>query len=430
MTTVNNDIITKETGWHLPTAVAQYNEYGAVNTTICYAYSNLIYLKQRDNTVASIDGEGGVNHLTRSPIVYTYGYNFKIPENATITRIQVRQRRKCNTTTTKSEQGIKDVVMRLKIGANITNYGAGTNNADDAKWSSKELGLTDYTYGNTKETVYEQWGLTVTPAMANNPNFGAVTQCIGLTEEIMQPVIDSIEINITYTQMGTTNTTPTSTSETVKENPNQDVQLTSEVNTYYQPDGQEEPTHQMKTEEFVDYIYTPISFWIRYKNNVQRNTFGVDYIERGKHDQITITVNECLRFNDGSNVLKLPVTVIEESMDKEDILRGYKSILRQVTVYPKQVGTGVITIKGLVPSNKNNNTTTQTLNITIRESFLNTSNSSTTIYNSTFKNCSATKGSAIFNDGKLTYEHLTLSDITNQNKVLWDYDKYRDGEFR
>ena len=430
MATVNNDIIQKETGWHLPHAVAQYNEYGKVNQTVCYAYSNLIYLKQRDNTVISMEGTGGVNHLTSSPIVYTYDYKFKIPENATITKIQVRQRRKCNTTTTKSQQGIKDRVMRLKIGASTTNYGEGTNLAEGVKWSSKELGLGDYTYGNTRETVYEQWGITVTPAMANNPNFGAVTQCMGLTEEMMQPVIDSIEINITYTQLGTTNTTPTTTSETVKENPNQDVQLTSEVNTYYQPDGQTEATHQMKTTESIDFIYTPISFWIRYKNNVQRNTFGVDYIERGRHDQITITLNDCLRFADGSHTKKLPVTVIDESLDKEDILRGYKSILRQVQVYPNQVGTGVITIKGLVPSKNNNTTTTQTLNITIKDSFTNTSNSSTTINNTTFTNCSATKGSAIFNDGKLTYTNITLSDISNQDKVLWDYDKYRDGEFR
>lgn len=430
MTTVNNDIITKDTGWQLPTAVTQYNEYGKVNQTICYAYSNLVYLKKRDNTVASIEGDGGVNLITASPIVYTYGYKFNIPDNATITKIQVRIRRKCNTTTAKSSQGIKDQVVRLKTGASVTNYGEGTNQADGAKWSSRELGLSDYTYGNTKETVYEQWGMNVTPAMANNSNFGVVSQCIGLSEAMMQPVIDSVEINITYTQLGTTNTTPDTTSETVKENPHQDVQLTSEVNTYYQPDGQEEATHQMITSQYIDYIYTPISFWIRYKNHVQRNNWGVEYIENGKHDQITIEVNECLRFANGSNTKILPVTRIEESLDRTDIERGYKSILRQVQVYPQKVGTGIITVKGLVPSKNNNTTTTQTLNITIKESFTNTSNSHTIINNSTFKNCQATKGSAIFNDGKLTYNNLTLNDISNQDKVLWDYDKYRDGEFR
>lgn len=427
MVTVNTDIIKKDTGWHLPTQVAQYNEYGKVNQETCYAYSNLEFLKKRDNTCISMSGDGGVNNTHHSPIIYTYGYKFNIPENATITKIQVRQRRKCNTLQQKTEQGIKDRVIRLKIGASISDYGEGHNNSIEAKWSSKEVGLADYTVGNEDDsTVYQTWGLTVTPAMANSQNFGCVVQCTGKTSVMMQPVIDCIEMNITYTQLGTTTTTPDKTTENVV-NPNQSIQTTSRVDKFYQPDTQEDHSNRMKTSQSIDYIYTPLTFYIRYMNNVLTNKNGVKYIEEAKHDKITITL-EKLRFVDGSTKKTLPVMTLPESQEKTDIQRGYISILKKVDVYPTSVGNAKITIQGLKPRTNNDTTTTEIINITITESTTNTSNSLCTISNSSFNGCDATEGKAIYNYGKLKFEGITIAGATKTTKYLFDYDKYRDGE--
>lgn len=431
MVTVNTDIITKDTGWHLPTQINQYNEYGVVNQETCYAYSNLEYIKKRDGTCASIAGDGGVNNTHHSPILYCSGFKFNIPENATITKIQVRQRRKCNTQQQKTEEGIKDRVIRLKIGASVTDYGEGHNNSEEAKWNAKENGLADYTIGNDEDkTVFQVWGFTVTPPMANNPNFGCVFQCTGKTSAMMQPVIDSVEMNITYTQLGTSTTTPGNTSKTENIiNENQSPQTTSKVETNYKPDNQETATNPMKTQTSIDYIYTPITFYIRYINNVLTNKNGVKYIEEAKHDKITITL-EKLRFQNGKTTMTLPVTKLPESTDKTDIERGYISILKQINVYPTSVGTGKIIIKGLKPRVNDETTNTQTLNITIIESTTNTSNSMCTITNSTFNGCNATEGKAVYNYGKLTYENLNITGIGIGTKYLFDYDKYRDGEFR
>ena len=427
MVTVNNDIIVKDTGWQLPTQISQYNEYGIINTETCYAYSNLPYLKQRDNTCASIDGVGGVNNIHHSPLIYCYGYGFNIPIGATITKIQVRQRRKCNTTQQKSNDGIKDRIIRLKIGASVKDYGEGHNNSQEAKWSTKEQGLTDYTSGNYDNlSVYEVWGVVVTPAMANNQNFGCVIQCTGKTDLMMQPVIDSVEIKISYTQLGTTSTTPEKTTETVI-NKNQSPQATSEINLYYKPDNQEEPTHNTEMTQSVDLIYTPMTFYIRYINNAITNN-QVTYIEEAHHDKIKITLDK-LRFQDGSTTKTIPVQTLKGSTDKIDLRRGYISQLQIVQVYPTEEGTATVTIEGLRPNVNTTSPVTQTVEFNITPSTTNTSNSICTISNSTFNNCNATEGKAIYNYGKLTYSNITINGVGTNTKYLFDYDKYRDGEF-
>lgn len=431
MVTEINDIIKKDTGWHLPNNITQWTDYGNVNQTTCYAYSNLDYLKKRDNTCASIAGDGGVNATHGSPVLHCSNFKFNIPDNAIITKITVRQRRKCNTKQQSTKEAIIDRVIRLKIGAGDKNYGEGHNNSDGVKWANKESELREYTSGNYDDlSVYDVWGIVVTPAMANNQNFGCVLQCIGTTDAMMQPVIDCVEMNITYTQLGTTATTQENTSK--DENiivTTQSPYITSRIDKYYQTDTQEEQTNPMKTSLSLDYIYTGTSFYIRFINNVQTNGNGVQFIEDGLHDKITITLDK-LRFRNGKTQMVIPPTKVQGSTDREDIRRGYISILKEITVYPTEEGTGIITIHGLHKTVKNETITTETIEITVRPSVLIAGNSLTTIKNSTFTNCQATKGTSIYNYGQLTYDNLTLNDITSTDNVLFDYDKYRDGEFR
>ena len=432
MVTEINDIIKKDTGWHITNNITQWTDYGNVNETTCYAYSNLDYLKKRDNTCASIAGDGGVNSTHGSPVLHCSNFKFNIPNNATITKIEVRQRRKCNTKQQNTKEGIVDRIIRLKVGAGDKNYGEGINNSTDAKWVNKESELKDYTSGNYDDlTVYDVWGIEVTPAMANNQNFGCVLQSIGTTDTMMQPVIDCVEIKITYTQLETTTTTPENTSKDKNIIVNtQSKYITTRIDKYYQTDTQEDPSNPMKTSLSLDYIYTGTSFYIRFINNVQTNPKnGVQFIEEGLHDPITITLDK-LRFRNGNTKMIIPPTKVRGSTDKEDIKRGYISILKEITVYPTEEGTGTITIEGLHKTVNKETITTETIEITVRPSVLIAGNSLTTIKNSTFTNCQATKGTAIYSYGQLTYDNLTLNDITTVDKVLFDYDKYRDGEFR
>ena len=47
-----------------------------------------------------------------------------------------------------------------------------------------------------------------------------------------------------------------------------------------------------------------------------------------------------------------------------------------------------------------------------------------------FTNCSAVKGASICNLGAMTQNNITFNDLPEKKNVFWDYDKYRDEEYK
>ena len=421
MVTTIDSIITKTTGWKSPKHVAQCTK--GINSDVCHAYSNLDFIKARDNNVASTLGDGGVDKTHESPRVYCYDYNFNIPAGATITKVEVRQRRK-NNTLCGSSDGIVDTLIKLKVGASITDLGVGNNLSVGAKWSSKNNGLNDYTVGNVDGTVASTWGINVTPAFANYQFFGCVIQCKGMGDTLMQPCIDVVEMQITYTQLGTVSTTVENTNENIlKEKNPHSIQCTSELlPTLTDVKG------NVVTTKSIDYIYDPMYITLRYRNNVIQRE-GITLMETVYHNPIYISLTDTLRFQDGSQKKVIGKQKIDADNDEKILEQGYVERLIKIPVYPNKVGGGKVVVDKLHPTQSMTEVSSY-VTCVIKEAYTNVSNSLTTISNTVFKNCYATHGTAIYNTGKLTYKDCTFEDITSQDKVIYDYDKYRDGEYR
>ena len=426
---VNNSVITKNTGWRSPTQVDQYSAYGKVNQYTCYAYSDLDDIKKRDGAYAYIPYSGGVNQTHRSPRVYCSGFKFNIPSNATITKILIRQRR-CMNTYTYNKTYIKDYRINLKTGISTSDYGVGNNLSEGKIWSVKTKGFEDYTVGDKgNRTVQDVWGVKITPATVNNQNFGCVVQCEGTGKTWHCPKIDSIEMCVYYTQINDENKAPSTTSNPSnikKSEKQQSVQIESMLVKEYQPDDSEilQVTANSIGEE---YVYTPFILWVRYRNYVDStNNILLD----GYNGEIKFTLNNNLRFEDGKKTKTIQAFEFKLNSDEKDITRGYKTIFKELLVYPVKAGTGIISVNGVHYDVNGETKETQTVELTVSESLVSLANSMCELNKVTFTNCDATKGSAICNLGALTGKYLNFNDITNVDKCFFDYDKYRDSEYR
>lgn len=424
----NDGIITKTTGWLKPSQVNQYSKYGKVNQYTCYAYSDLFDVKKKDSHYAYIPLSGGVNSTHKSARVYCSGYGFQIPNNATITKILIRQTR-CMGTTPYKGSYIKDYLIKLKTGASITDLGVGNNLSDGAIWNSKSRGFGTYESGDKFGTVQEVWGVNITPAVANNQNFGCVVQCIGSDKRWHQPKLDCVEMCIYYTQVNNVATAPNNTSkpENVKINEKeQAVQIESKIVTEYQPDDSDilQSTQQEISE---DYVYSPFNLWVRYRNYVDINS---KILLRGFNGVITVTLSNHLRFQNGSRTMKIPAFEFKQDTDDTDIKRGYKTVYQDLKIYPVKEGIGKVTVSGVHFTENDTLYKTQEIHLNITGSGVSLSNSMTDLKYCTFTDCSATKGSAICNLGAISTFHMNFKDLSNTDKCFYDFDKYRDSEYR
>lgn len=426
---VNDAIITKNTGWHTPNMVNQYNKYGKVNQYTCYAYSDLNDIKKKDSHYAYIPYTGGVNQTHRSPRVYCSGYNFNVPSNATITKILVRQKR-CMNTYSYDSSYIKDELITLKLGASTSDLGiyekgvGGHNLSEGTRWNFKTKGWGEHTVGETYKnkqgTVQEVWGVYITPAMVNNQNFGCIVQCIGTNSVWHCPKIDTVEMCVYYTQVGSTASTAQSDSTPQLAN------VESMVVKEYKPDDSE--VLQVTAESInEDYVYTPFHLWIQYKNYYDSNQ---KIIPKRHSNTITITLNENIRFINGQRTLTIPSFEFKESSDERDRTRGFKTVFKDIYVYPVKAGEGVLTITGVNYTVNEEPKKTQTVSVTIDESGVSLTNSICELNRVQFTNCNATKGTAIYNLGALTIRNAKFNDISKEDKCFFDFDKYRDSEYR
>jgi hypothetical protein len=280
-----------------------------------------------------------------------------------------------------------------------------------------------HTTGDKAGTVQEVWDVKVTPAVVNNQNFGCVVQCVGTGKTWHRPWIDCVEMCIYYTQVENGNTNSTFVKTEEKE---QSVQIESKIVKEYQPDDSEilQATANSISE---DYVYSPFTLWIRYRNYVETKS---KILLNGYNGIITITTNSNLRFEDGTRKKTIPAFEFKENTDNVDIKRGYKTIFKELKVYPVKAGTGVLTVNGVYFNENDELIKTQTVELNVSNSLVSLNNSICELNKVTFKNCNATKGTAIYNLGALTGNQLIFKDITTVDKCFFDYDKYRDSEYR
>lgn len=428
--------VVKNTGWCYPNKVTQYSEFGKVNKSSCYAFANLDRIKKEDGLCAYIPANGGVNETHDSPRIYCYDYRFNIPAEAHITKVLVKQRRKKGNVGTSTK--IKDRLIKLKVGADVSKWGVGTDQSKGMVWNSKNKGLSDYIAGETYDTVQSIWGIEVTPYIANNQNFGCIVQCTGTGKTFDTPEIDSVGMCIYYkiissetdndaNENSNNNNTSSAESNTTPLSRKQSDNIMSQLVKSYQPDDAE-VLQTTAREISEDYCYTPFIIWLQYRSKVNPKS-GI--INEGYNDEIRLWCDSNLQFSNGTNKIVFPIYHFEEITDREDIQRGYVTRYTWIKVFPVSYNPEArIKAYGVHYSENNTIKREQTIYLSVGESMFNLSSSTTELNKCTFNNCSAVNGNSIYNAGSLTYSNLKFNTLPTTDKEFWDYDKYRDGEFR
>lgn len=141
-----------------------------------------------DGVYSTISQTVGVLATVRSNYLVAQGFGFNIPAGATICGVTVQVHR------IRLDLLLGDITdnsVKLLSGGSI----AGINHASATSWSTTEQTVT---YGGASDT----WGLSLTPAIVNNANFGvgvSATMTGGpLLALLLQGGIDYISIAITY----------------------------------------------------------------------------------------------------------------------------------------------------------------------------------------------------------------------------------------
>lgn len=416
--------VVKNTGWCYPNQVSQFAEFGKVNKSSCYAFANLDRIKKEDGLCAYIPSNGGVNETHNSPRVYCYDFKFHIPADAHITKILVKQRRKKGNVGTNTK--IKDWLIKLKVGANVSEWGVGNDLSKGMEWNSKNAGLSDYIAGENYDTVQATWGVEVTPAMANNQNFGCIVQCTGTGKPFDTPEIDSVGMCIYY-KIPSSETDNDAEGSSVQQGRKQSENIFSKLVKEYQPDDTE-VLQTTVTSISEDYCYTPFIIWLQYRSRVNSET-GI--INQGYNDEIRLWCESSLRFSNGTNKMVFPMYNFEEITDKDDLRRGYVTRYTWIKVYPVSYDPEAkVKAYGVHYSENGEIKREQEIILHVSESIFNLSSSTTELNKCTFNDCSAVKGNSIYNAGSLTFTNLKFNTLPTTDKEFWDYDKYRDGEFR
>ncbi|RAP46459.1 MAG: hypothetical protein BZ136_07575 [Methanosphaera sp. rholeuAM74] len=292
------------TGWKIPTQVTQNNKKAINGGRACYSFINLNNLKRNDNTYTDIPLSGGIDSQHHSPEIYTSGYQFNIPEKASIKQIQIlhiiQQRTNSRNGKHKGEVTSKFRTIKLKTGASSTDGGIGNNKANNKtlqfrKWTDEKTGLTTYTP--------TQWGVPdITPSQINNSNFGCVSQWTGLYKNTWTtPAIRKIMMNIEYEL-------PIITATATKDN--KLIQSQTKINVLVNENDRNKLS--------LDQPDTPITLTVQYKH---KGTGGQTPVLEFQSDHLLITDNKLTKTT-------LP-TLTMESTDTE------KTYTQQVKIYPE-----------------------------------------------------------------------------------------------
>ena len=241
---------TKDTGWKSPQGVIQKTKSINGNHK-CYPFSDLDDIKKDDMTYAYIDTSGGITANHKSPIIYTYNYGFKIPSDATVTKITLLTLVQCGTVpkeyyqrklkkrygkTFYNESLAKWFMVKLRNGTTSAGGEIGNNFYD--KSNSLVLPLKEWTTSKngTFTGTPKEWGLTGNIVNTiNNGGFGVAIQFIGThTDGWCNPRVAKLKLKVEYTLPSKPDTTPTEsefTKLTVKYNNNSTTDSTVSFNS-------------------------------------------------------------------------------------------------------------------------------------------------------------------------------------------------------
>lgn len=133
-----------------------------------------------DGFVASVDVEQNSDpdnpFSTYSDYLEVYGFNFSVPDNATIDGIQV---------SVYTGGSVQDRSVKIVQDAHVD----GTEHADSALWNGTK------TYGGSSDL----WGLVWTPAKINTPGFGFAISASPNGDGLLTATVDYISIIVYYT---------------------------------------------------------------------------------------------------------------------------------------------------------------------------------------------------------------------------------------
>ena len=203
-----------DSGWKDPKTVAQDSRRELNNGLSCYQFSYLDTLKQADDHFAEQVpwAKTGVDTIHKSPMIYSYNYDFNLPSDATVSKITVFV--KCQQLTHPKYYYEHYVLKRelrysvskfcnvkLKVGTSLVDGGSGNDFSD--KCSSQMLPYQQWSDESmtTFSGTPEEWGLTGDNIVniINNGNFGVVIQFIGTVKDgWVNPGIARIMMKVEY----------------------------------------------------------------------------------------------------------------------------------------------------------------------------------------------------------------------------------------
>jgi len=198
-----------KTGWKNPLGVIQKTK-GVNPGHKCYSFSNLNNILKNDYSYAVIPVSGGVDSEHKSPIIYTYNYGFKIPSDATITKIsllaivqQSNSPKPLYDPYGKYRYSIsKYEMVKLRVGTDKEGGELGNNFAEKSgstklpylQWTTESNGV----FSGTPD----EWGLKNNDLVSviNDGGFGVAIQFVGtLKDKWNDPAVAQLKLNIEYT---------------------------------------------------------------------------------------------------------------------------------------------------------------------------------------------------------------------------------------
>lgn len=438
----------KNTGWIEPHRESACTKYK--NETLSSWKRRDKALTQESNKEPDYD-LSAVSYMgkgKKSGLFYMYDYKFNVPENATIKKIEVRPR-VCGTKC--KYRGVYLNLLKLKMGASVSDTGVGNNKADNLQLVTHEYahyhGMQEPVFGNTDKSIKDYWGLDITPAMVNSADFGTILQFKGTlnvrcSEEFNKNkvYVDVVKIRITYDD----NFVPA-----VKQN--YDCILTSVREDPYNKDskGKYNVLESMETKKKSDNP-TPYKFWLR----TTRKTVKVGdkkYVLGGNRaETIMFSEDGKLEFSRGINHKIIPGDPIESTTDEKVIKNGFDWLYDGMTVYinpevekeltdKKEIKATVKLFKykkdKIYQNQYLNGECISTLTLTIERSFENIAYSQTIIRGCKFINNKSNKGSAIYNTGRLSIVDSEIKNnktygTNNDDCQYWDINLCRGFEFK
>lgn len=324
----------KDTGWCDPHKIAQCTTYQGKNFA---KWFNIDPAKlDEPNTQRHYDLSAVTNYVVSAnkptAILYAYGYNFNIPATSIIKKVELR-RVVCADDITRDR--VKDSIVKLKVGASVSDYGVGNNKSEGTTWVTHAYahrnGMQYITTTHDDNTsVKDFWGVELTPEMVNNENFGMLTQMVGTGSSGHKLYLDAIQIKITYAE-GEVNTIvqkPVVDPEYFADNvgfyrvSRADYGADGGLNDEYGVPTATPLQYTEATQNLTKVGNNPIPLWLQIKIVPITDENGVKRIPSGKTVPVALICDENSCFTNGKQVRIVGSRKFEGSSDKHYLEEG------------------------------------------------------------------------------------------------------------